>query len=187
MPESVAIITGASQGIGRATALRLAKDFSAVVLAARSTVALKEVAAAVRSTGAEPLVFALDLSRRESAEVITSRRFFLQNILWPKKTKLNWKNWPPSISCSSTVSARPAYLMKRWPSAVGPAFAQSSTRATLHDHGFHPGRKRAWCLVSTGFRARLGAAENHTPTLSGAIQPDASLCHLAAWISQPDP
>src|ERR1700746_4215860 len=70
MPESVAIVTGASQGIGRATATRLAKDFSAVALAARSAEALKEVAAAVRWTGAEPLVFALDLSRKESAETL---------------------------------------------------------------------------------------------------------------------
>ena len=52
MPESVAIVTGASQGIGRATAVRLAKDFSVVVLAARSAEQLKEVAAAVKSTGA---------------------------------------------------------------------------------------------------------------------------------------
>jgi 3-oxoacyl-[acyl-carrier protein] reductase len=35
MQGSVAIVTGASQGIGRATAMRPAKDFSAVVPAAR--------------------------------------------------------------------------------------------------------------------------------------------------------
>ena len=29
MPKSVAIVTGASQGIGRSTAIRLARDFSA--------------------------------------------------------------------------------------------------------------------------------------------------------------
>jgi NAD(P)-dependent dehydrogenase (short-subunit alcohol dehydrogenase family) len=32
--KSVATVTGASQGIGRATALRLARDFSVVVLVA---------------------------------------------------------------------------------------------------------------------------------------------------------
>jgi 3-oxoacyl-[acyl-carrier protein] reductase len=62
MAELVAIVTGASQGIGRATAVRLAKDFSGVALAARNGEALEEVAAAVKSAGAEPLVFALDLS-----------------------------------------------------------------------------------------------------------------------------
>src|SRR5580700_2820376 len=70
MPESVAVVTGASQGIGRATAFRLAKDFSALVLAARNGRALEEVAAEVKSSGAEPLAFALDLSIRESAETL---------------------------------------------------------------------------------------------------------------------
>ena len=70
MPELVAVVTGASQGIGRATALRLAKDFSGLVLAARNGEALKEVAAEVKSSGAEPLTFGLDLSRTESAEAL---------------------------------------------------------------------------------------------------------------------
>jgi 3-oxoacyl-[acyl-carrier protein] reductase len=68
MPELVAVVTGASQGIGRATALRLAKDFSGLVLAARNGEALQEVATEVKSSGADPLAFALDLSMRASAE-----------------------------------------------------------------------------------------------------------------------
>ena len=65
-PNSVAIVTGASQGIGRSTAIRLAKDFSAVVLVARNGDALKEVADVVRAAGAEPLNIVLDLGNVES-------------------------------------------------------------------------------------------------------------------------
>jgi 3-oxoacyl-[acyl-carrier protein] reductase len=68
--NSVAIVTGASQGIGRATAERLARDFGAVVLAARQEDELKNVAAAVESVGAESLIFALDLREPRSAETI---------------------------------------------------------------------------------------------------------------------
>jgi 3-oxoacyl-[acyl-carrier protein] reductase len=70
--KSVAVVTGASQGIGRSTSIRLARDFSAVVLAARNADALKEAASAVKSAGAEPLVCELDLSEPESAETVVS-------------------------------------------------------------------------------------------------------------------
>jgi 3-oxoacyl-[acyl-carrier protein] reductase len=50
--NSVAIVTGASQGIGRATAIRLARDFQAVVLAARQEDELHKTAHAVKSAGA---------------------------------------------------------------------------------------------------------------------------------------
>ena len=70
MSKSVAIVAGASQGIGRSTAIRLAKDFGAVALVARNKNALAEVADAVRATGAEPLSIALDLSLVASPETV---------------------------------------------------------------------------------------------------------------------
>jgi 3-oxoacyl-[acyl-carrier protein] reductase len=77
-PESVAIVTGASQGIGRATALRLAQDFSAVVLAARNQDELQNTADAVKSAGAEPMACALDLREPQAADTLvacTLKRF----------------------------------------------------------------------------------------------------------------
>ena len=68
--KSVAIITGASQGIGRATAIRLARDFSAIVLVARDKDDLDKTAAEVMSLGAEPMAFALDLRQPQSAKSI---------------------------------------------------------------------------------------------------------------------
>jgi 3-oxoacyl-[acyl-carrier protein] reductase len=65
--KSVAIVTGASQGIGRATAVRLARDFGVVVLAARDQQSLESAAAEVRSLGAEAIVLALDLREPQAA------------------------------------------------------------------------------------------------------------------------
>jgi 3-oxoacyl-[acyl-carrier protein] reductase len=70
MKNSVAIVTGASQGIGRSTAIRLARDFSAVVLTARDADALHDVEMEVRKAGAEPLSLALDLSQVEAADTV---------------------------------------------------------------------------------------------------------------------
>ncbi len=69
MSSSVAIVTGASQGIGRATALR-ARDFSALVLAARNEGELERAAAEIKAIGAEPLIYPLDLREPEAAETI---------------------------------------------------------------------------------------------------------------------
>jgi 3-oxoacyl-[acyl-carrier protein] reductase len=72
--KTVAIVTGASQGIGRATALRVVRDFWGIVLAARNADALNEVASAVKTSGAESLVCALDLSQVESAKTLVKTK-----------------------------------------------------------------------------------------------------------------
>lgn len=70
MNNSVAIVTGASQGIGRSTAIRLARDFPAIVLVARNLGELREVADAVKAAEAEPLICDLDLSKIDSAATV---------------------------------------------------------------------------------------------------------------------
>jgi 3-oxoacyl-[acyl-carrier protein] reductase len=70
MTDSVAIVTGASSGIGKATALRLARDFPKIVLAARAGEKLGEVAKEIESRGTSTLALELDLSRAVDAQVL---------------------------------------------------------------------------------------------------------------------
>src|ERR1700689_5156097 len=61
-----ALVTGASQGIGRACAVALAAAGANVLLAARSEANLNDVAAEIASAGGSAAVFALDLANEES-------------------------------------------------------------------------------------------------------------------------
>ena len=73
MSKSVAIVTGASQGIGRATAIRLARDFSALVLIARNQVKLAQTAEAVSTAGAQALVIDADLAQPQAAQAVVDQ------------------------------------------------------------------------------------------------------------------
>jgi 3-oxoacyl-[acyl-carrier protein] reductase len=73
MTKPLAIVTGASSGIGRATALRMARDFTTVVLAARRRERLEEVADDIRRLGAEPFAIEIDLSKFDAAEAVVGR------------------------------------------------------------------------------------------------------------------
>jgi short-subunit dehydrogenase len=63
--DQVVVITGASSGIGRATALEFAKHRASLVLAARNELALEEVAEAVKRRGARVLVVPTDVAESE--------------------------------------------------------------------------------------------------------------------------
>lgn len=68
--EQVIVITGASSGIGLATALEAAKQGAKVVLAARSERTLEEVATRIQAAGGQAVVAVADVSRREDVERI---------------------------------------------------------------------------------------------------------------------
>jgi 3-oxoacyl-[acyl-carrier protein] reductase len=72
-PRRVCIVTGASRGIGRACAIRLAQDFSDVVLVARDGDALASTAQAVHSVGAHAIVVALDLKDALAPREVVNR------------------------------------------------------------------------------------------------------------------
>ena len=57
----VALVTGASQGIGRACALRLAKDGATVAVAARSQEKLNDLVKEINAAGGNSSTFAMDV------------------------------------------------------------------------------------------------------------------------------
>ncbi|HTJ30251.1 MAG TPA: 3-oxoacyl-[acyl-carrier-protein] reductase [Acidobacteriaceae bacterium] len=62
----IALVTGASQGIGRACAIALAQSGATVALAARNEAKLAEVQAEIEAGGGQAAAFALDLASEES-------------------------------------------------------------------------------------------------------------------------
>jgi len=64
----VAFVTGASQGIGRTCALRLAKDGAAVAVAARNKEKLDELVAEITAAGGKAAAFPLDVADEEQVK-----------------------------------------------------------------------------------------------------------------------
>jgi NADP-dependent 3-hydroxy acid dehydrogenase YdfG len=84
LKERVALVTGASSGIGEATALALAEQGAKVAIAARRKDRLEQLAAKLAELGAEPLMLVADLSRESDAQRIvqeTERHYGRLDIL----------------------------------------------------------------------------------------------------------
>ena len=70
--DQVAIVTGASSGIGRATALALAAAGARVTLAARRVLALQAVAQTIQAQGGEALVVPTDVTQPSQVEQLVA-------------------------------------------------------------------------------------------------------------------
>ncbi len=72
LSDQTIVITGASSGIGRATALAAARHGARIVLAARDASALRHVGDAVRKHGGQARSIAADVGRREDVEALAA-------------------------------------------------------------------------------------------------------------------
>ncbi len=100
----IALITGASQGIGRACALELARRGAHVALAARNVEKLDAVAAEITAAGGTAKAFALDVSSEESikegakaviaefgkVEILVNNAGITKDILSMRMKKADW-------------------------------------------------------------------------------------------------
>ena len=68
LKEKVAIVTGASRGIGRGVALALAGQGARVVVSARSAAGVDEVVSAIKAAGGEALGMAADVALAADAD-----------------------------------------------------------------------------------------------------------------------
>jgi 3-oxoacyl-[acyl-carrier protein] reductase len=66
----VALVTGASQGIGRACAIRLAKEGATIAVAARNQEKLNEVVSHITAGGGQAAAFALDVADEEQIKTM---------------------------------------------------------------------------------------------------------------------
>ena len=73
LAQQVVVITGASSGIGRATAVQFGAAGASVVLAARNEVALQEAAREVEHAGGIALVMPTDVAKWEQVERLATR------------------------------------------------------------------------------------------------------------------
>ncbi len=131
LQRRIALVTGASQGIGRACAVELARAGCTVVLAARNEAKLAEVAAEISAAGGEAAAFALDvasevsikagakqiLDRFGKIEILINNAGITRDGLMMRMKRVDWDDVVSTNLTGTfllTQALLPAMLKNRW-------------------------------------------------------------------------
>jgi NAD(P)-dependent dehydrogenase (short-subunit alcohol dehydrogenase family) len=93
--NQVAIITGAGRGVGRATALRFAREGARLVLFSRTATHLDEVATEITALGGQVLTLAGDVAREEDVRTLF------------EQTRTRYGRIDILVNCAGIVAVRP--------------------------------------------------------------------------------
>jgi len=127
----IALVTGASQGIGRACALELAKAGATVALAARNETKLAEFAAEIAAGGGQAAAFALDVASEDSiktgakaildrygkVEILVNNAGITRDGLMMRMKRVDWDDVLGTNLTGAfllTQALLPAMLKNRW-------------------------------------------------------------------------
>lgn len=157
--NSVAIVTGASSGIGEATALRLARDFSALTLVGRRGEELAAVGERVKVIGAEPLIIEADLSVPEVAKEVV------------RKTLNTFGRLNALVNIAGAVPARDLFDLtdEDWTNGAALKF-HGARRLALHAWDALKSTRGSVVFISGNSADNPTAAEAAVGTINAAIE-----------------
>jgi 3-oxoacyl-[acyl-carrier protein] reductase len=163
-----AIVTGASKGIGRAIALRLAEEGAGVAICARGEPALREVEAELRKRSVPVYAAACDVGNATALDgFLDAARASLGrvDILVNNPSGLTLADdeaaWQATVSIDLMAAVRACWKVTPWMAAAGGgAIVHISSIAGLEAMGFPP----AYC-------AAKAALVSHAKSLAVALAP----------------
>src|ERR1700685_3524948 len=154
----VALITGASQGIGRACALKLAASGATVAVAARNQEKLAELVQQIESTGGKAFAFPVDVADEEQVkaafkaalgqlgkiDILVNNAGITRDQLVMRMKRADWDsvlntNLTSAYLCIQQVIG--SMLKQRWAGII--TSPRSSVRRARQDRPIMPRRKPA--------------------------------------------
>ncbi len=183
----VAVITGGSSGIGRATALLLASEGAAVSISGRNASALEEVAGKIKGSGARVLAKQVDV--RKEQDIIdlidgAAKEFGRVDVMVNNAgvshpapiTEGNAEEWREMLETNILallIGCREAVRVMKGNSPVAGDIVNISSNATKHDIGksnnVYAATKHAVNAIGDGLRAEVHGTGIRVTTILPAV------------------